>query len=180
MKRERARVYGLLAEFAEPDSLVRAIQRAREEGYRLFEAYTPYPVKEVSKAIGYRRSWVALIVLLGGIAGGVGGFFMEYYAAVISYPINIGGRPLNSWPMFIPITFELTVLIGALAGAFGMLALNGLPQPFHPLFQIERFRLATQSRFFLCIEARDPKFDLQETRLFLETLQPREVSDVRT
>jgi hypothetical protein len=142
------------------------------------EAYTPYPVKGLSKAIGKLLPWVPIMVFFGGVFGAFAGFAMQYYAAAISYSINIGGRPLNSWPMFIPITFEMTVLFAALAGALGMLAINGLPQPYHPLFTVERFGLATQTRFFLCIESRDPKFDLEATRRFLEELNPREVTEV--
>ncbi len=171
-------VYGILAEFEDPQTLFDATKRAHEEGYRRMEAYTPFSIEEVSKLIRGKRSWIPLIVLIGGIIGGLGGFLMQYYAATISYPINIGGRPLNSWPSFIPITFELTVLIGSLSGALGMLALNGLPQPYHPLFTVERFSCATQDRFFLCIQAEDPKFDQVETREFLESLNPREVIDV--
>lgn len=177
--KQRCDLYGLLAEFEDPQSLLDAARRSRSAGYRRMEGYTPFPVEELSKVIGVRHLWIPLIVLLGGIFGALGGFFMQYYAAALSYPLNIGGRPLWSWPSFIPITFELTVLGAALSGAFGLLAINGLPQPYHPVFNVERFGLATQSRFFLCIEATDPKFDREGTRAFLETLHPREVSDVR-
>jgi hypothetical protein len=177
--KRRPDLYGLLAEFDDPQSLLDAARRAREEGYRRMEAYTPFPVEGLSKVIGVRRLWVPLIVLIGGMVGGLGGFFMQYYAAALHYPLNIGGRPPWSWPAFIPITFELTVLCAALSGALGMLAINGLPQPSHPVFNVEQFGLATQSRFFLCVEAADPKFDRKETRSFLESLHPREVLDVR-
>ena len=174
----RRRIYGVMAEFSDPQALLEATKAARREGYRRMEAYTPFSVEEVSEVIGRKRSWVPLIVLLGGITGGLGGFFMQYYSMALAYPFNIGGRPLWSWPSFIPITFELTVLTGALAGALGMLALNHLPQPYHPVFNVERFDLATQNRFFLCIEASDPKFNLGATREFLKSLEPREVFDV--
>ena len=177
--RRREELYGLLAEFDDPQSLLEATILAREEGYRCMEAYTPFPVEEIFEVIGTRRLWIPLIVLVGGITGGLGGFFMQYYAAALHYPLNIGGRPLWSWPAFIPITFELTVLVAALSGAFGMLAINRLPQPYHPVFNVERFRQATQSQFFLCIEAADPRFDLDETRRFLKSLYPREVYDVK-
>jgi Protein of unknown function (DUF3341) len=177
--KRRSDLYGLLAEFDEPQSLLDAARRAREEGFRCMEAYTPFPVEGLSQIIGVRGNWVPLIVLVGGIIGGLGGFFMQYYAAALHYPLNIGGRPLWSWPAFIPITFELTVLCAALSGAFGMLAINRLPQPHHPVFNVEQFGLATQTKFFLCIEAADPKFSKDETRKFLESLNAREVLDVK-
>jgi ActD protein len=177
MKR-RGRFYGLLAEFDDPQSLLEAVRTARRKGYRKMEAYTPFSVAEVAEELGYRRGWIPAIVLLGGVVGGGGGFFMQWYAMALSYPLNIGGRPLWSWPAFIPITFELTVLGAALFGALGMLALNGLPQPYHPVFNVERFGLATQNRFFLCVEASDPHFDRERTRQFLEELRAREVFEV--
>ena len=172
------RIYGLLAEFDDPQGLLEATKAARVEGYRRMEAYTPFAVDEVSQALGHRRGFIPLIVLVGGVLGGSGAFFMQWYAMAISYPFNIGGRPLWSWPSFIPITFELTVLGAALLGALGMLALNGLPQPYHPVFNVDEFSLATQNRFFLCIEARDPHFNLERTRTFLARTNPREVFDV--
>ena len=178
-QKRRAELYGLLAEFDEPQELLEAVRLARARGYRCMEAYTPFPIEEISEAIGTRRLWIPLIVLVGGITGGLGGFFMQYYAAALHYPLNIGGRPLWSWPAFIPITFELTVLVAALSGAFGMLAINRLPQPYHPVFNVERFRQATQSQFFLCIESADPKFNREETRRFMEDLHAREVYDVK-
>jgi hypothetical protein len=173
-----ARIYGLLAEFDDPQALLHATKAARRKGYTCLEAYTPFAIDEVAKELGHDRGWIPLIVLLGGIIGGGGGFFMEWYAMAISYPVNIGGRPLWSWPAFIPITFELTVLGAALFGALGMLAINRLPQPYHPVFNVERFGLATQNRFFLCVEAADPLFDCDKTRSFLSGLEPREVFDV--
>src|ERR1041385_7788503 len=158
MKRAN-KIYGLLAEFDDPQRLLEAAKAAKQEGYRRMEAYTPFSIDEVSKELGHGRGWIPLIVLFGGIGGGGTGFLMQWYAMALAVPLNIGGRPLWSWPSFIPITFELTILGAALFGALGMLALNRLPQPFHPVFNVDRFSLATQNRFFLCIEARDPYFD---------------------
>jgi hypothetical protein len=171
-------LYGLLAEFDTPEELLAAARRAHAEGYRRMDAYTPFPVEGLSEAIGFRRSWVGLIILAGGVAGGTGGFFMQYYATTIDYPINVGGRPLNSWPAYIPITFELTILAAAFAALIGMLALNGLPQPYHPVFNVPEFARASQDRFFLCIEAGDPRFDRVATARFLAGLRAREVSEV--
>jgi hypothetical protein len=163
-------IYGLLAEFSSSEAVVAAAQQARAAGYRHVNAYTPFPVHGLSQALGQKPSRLPLAVLLGGIAGGAAGYFMLYYASVISYPLNVGGRPLHSWPSFIPITFELTVLGAAFAAFLGMLALNGLPHPHHPLFNVPAFSLASRNRFFLCIQSRDPLFDLNQTRHFLEGL----------
>jgi hypothetical protein len=171
-------IYGLLAEFSDPTELVAAARRAYEEGYRQMDAYSPFPVEELAEALGFHRTRVPLIVLIGGLVGCIGGYFLQYYVAAIHYPLNIGGRPLNSWPAFIPITFELTVLVAALSAVLGLLALNGLPMPYHPVFNVPRFALATRDRFFLCIEATDPLFDREGTRRFMERLVPREVSEV--
>jgi ActD protein len=171
-------IYGLMAEFDNPTSLLAATKRAYSEGYRQMDAYTPFPVEGLSRALGFRRSSVPLIVLIGGLLGCLGGYFLQYYIAAIYWPLNVGGRPFNSWPMFIPVTFELTVLCAALFAFFGMLALNGLPKPHHPVFNTPRFELASRDRFFLCIEATDPKFDHSSTRSFLESLEAKEVSDV--
>ena len=174
----RLRVYGLMAEFGQPEALLEAARRSFAEGYRRMDAYSPFPVDGLAEAIGFRRTWLPLIVLIGGIIGCVGGFYLQYWAAVIDYPLNIGGRPLNSWPMFIPVTFELTILVAALSAVLGLLALNGLPMPYHPVFNVERFQLATRNRFFLCIEAADPKFDYQATRRFLESVGSQGVYEV--
>jgi len=171
-------LYGVLAEFDTPDELLAATQRAREAGYRQMDAYTPFPIEGLAEALGFHRTHLPLIVLLGGIVGGVGGYLMQYWIAAIDYPLNIGGRPLHSWPAFIPVTFELTILGAALAAVLGMLVLNGLPMPYHPLFHVPRFALVTRNCFFLCIEARDPQFDREETRRFLTSVKAREVSDV--
>lgn len=173
-------IYGLMAEFDEPRKLIAAARRAREAGYQKMDAYTPFPVEGLAAALGFRHTRVPLLVLIGGIVGCVGGFFMQYYIAVIDYPLNIGGRPLNSWPSFVVVTFEMTVLAAALSAVLGMLALNGLPMPHHPVFNVPRFALASKDRFFLLIESGDPKFDLQRTRDFLKSLGSREVSDVES
>ena len=142
------------------------------------DAFTPFPIDGLAEALGRKKSYVPLLVLLFGIGGGLGGYFMEWYAMAVSYPLNIGGRPLNSWPMFIPITFELTILSGALAAIIGMLALNKLPEPHHPVFNVPEFERASTDKFFLCIESDDPKFNLGATRKFLETLKPEKISEV--
>ena len=171
-------IYGIIAEFKGPQDLLAAAQRAHEQGYRLMDAYSPFPIEGLAEAIGFRKTRLPLIVLMGGLVGCCGGFFLQYYSAAIDWPINVGGRPLNSWPAFIPVTFELTVLCAALSAVLGMLALNGLPMPYHPLFNVKRFELATRNRFFLCIESADPKFDRKATREFLERLNATEVSEV--
>ena len=170
-------LYGLMAEFDNPTDVVTATREAWDAGYRRINAYSPYPIEELSEALHFHTR-LPLIVLIGGIIGAVGGYLMQYYVAVINYPLNVGGRPYHSWPSFIPITFETTVLCAAFAAVFGMLALNKLPQPYHPVFNVERFALATRDRFFLVIEADDPMFDLEETKMFLSSLSPREVTDV--
>ncbi len=167
-----------MAEFEEPDQLLRAAERAYAEGYRKMDAYSPFPIEGLAEAIGFDRNRVALIVLIGGVLGCLTGFFLQYYVAVFNYPLDIGGRPLNSWPSFIPITFELTVLFGAFFAIFGMLALNRLPMPHHPVFNAPDFELATRNRFFLCLESEDPKFDREKSRQFLNTLPARQVSEV--
>jgi hypothetical protein len=172
------RLYGLLAEFESPEDLLAAAHRAHADGYRRMDAYTPFPIEGLSEAIGFHHNRLPLLVLIGGIVGAGAGFFSQYWAAVIDYPLNIGGRPFNSWPSFIPVTFEVTILVAALTAVLGMLALNGLPMPYHPVFNVPRFALATRDRFFLCIEAADERFDPEGTRAFLESLGAREVSDV--
>jgi hypothetical protein len=170
--------HGLLAEFSTPGGLVRAAERARLEGYRHVDAYSPFPIEELSEAIGLRRSRVPLITLIGGILGGIGGYTLEYWSQAIAYPMNIGGRPYHSWPHFIPVTFETTVLGAALACFIGMWSLNRLPQPYHPVFNVPAFDRASRDRFFLCIEATDPKFERYTTAKFLEGLHPVGVTEV--
>jgi Alternative complex III, ActD subunit len=171
-------VYGLMAEFEDPTSLVNATHKAYHEGYRSMDAYSPYPIEELHEALGSHHTRLPLIVLVGGLTGCIGGYLLQYWVSAIAYPVNIGGKPLHSWPAFIPVTFECTILLAALSCVLGMLALNGLPQPYHPVFNVPRFALASRNRFFLCIESQDPKFDIERTRRFLETLSPREVTTV--
>lgn len=171
-------LHGLIAEFETHHQLIDAARKARDHGFTRMDGYTPFPVEGLPEALGRKRTLMPLVVLLGGITGGLGGYFMEWYANVISYSINIGGRPLNAWPMFIPITFELTVLGAALAAFFGCLAMNKLPQPYHPVFNAPDFERASSDRFFLCIDAADPLFDSAGTRRFLAGLDPISVSEV--
>jgi hypothetical protein len=177
MKREHP-TYGLMAEFATAEQLLEAAHHTHDAGYRRIDAFAPFPIEGLAHAVGFQRTRLPLVVLLAGILGGCSGFGLQYYAAAVSYPINVGGRPFNSWPMFIPVTFELTILFAALAAVFGMLAMNGLPTPYHPVFNVRRFALASRDRFFLCIKARDPMFDPELTRKFMMTLNPREVVDI--
>ena len=176
--RKTPQIYGLLAEFDDPNALVAATYRAHFEGYRKMDAYSPFPIEELHEALGGHHTRLPLIVLIGGMIGCIGGYLLQYWAASIAYPLNVAGKPFNAWPMFIPVTFECTILGAALSAVLGMLALNGLPMPYHPVFNVPRFALASRNRFFLCIEARDPKFALGATREFLETLGPLEVSTV--
>jgi hypothetical protein len=176
--RRRLAIYGLMAEFEDPNDLITAARGAHAAGYRNMDAYSPFPVEGLAEALGLSDHRLPRIVLIGGLIGGTAGYLLQYYVSVIAYPLNIGGRPLHSWPAFIPVTFETTVLVAALSAVLGMLALNGLPMPYHPVFNVPRFALATRNRFFLCIEATDPKFDREETMRFLAGLKAREVSDV--
>jgi hypothetical protein len=169
-----------MAEFDTPTAIVAAARRAYAEGYRQMDTYTPFSVEGLAEELHLHRTRVPLIVLLGGLTGCLGGYLLQYWIMAIYWPVNVGGRPLNSWPMFIPVTFELTVLVAALSAVLGMLALNGLPHPYHPVFNVPRFALASQDRFFLCIEAGDPRFDRAATRDFLESLGAQEVSDVES
>jgi hypothetical protein len=168
----RPSIYGLMAEFDTPEDILAAAERARRKGYQEMDAYTPFPMEELTDALGFRHTTLSLFVLCCGIAGGLLGFFMQYYTAVIDYPVSIGGKPLNSWPQFIPITFEMTILFAAIGAVVGMIFRNGLPRPVHPVFNVDRFALATRDKFFLCIEATDPLFDREETERFLKSLEP--------
>jgi hypothetical protein len=171
-------IHGLMAEFVNAEELLAAAKAAREHGYRQMDAYTPFPVENLAEHLGRKKSRVPLIVLIAAICGGTGGYFMQWYAAVIDYPINVAGRPLHTIPAFIPITFELTILSGALAGLFSMLLLNRLPQLHHPVFNAPGFARASTDKFFLCVESSDPKFDLVATRKFLATFRPLLISEV--
>jgi hypothetical protein len=173
-----AKLYGLMAEFATPEALLEAARRTYADGYRRMDAYSPFPIDGLSEAIGFQSTRLPLIVLIGGIAGCIGGFYLQYWTSVIDYPINVGGRPFNSWPAFIPVTFEVTILCAALAAVLGMIALNGLPMPYHPVFNVERFERASRDGFFLCIEAVDSRFDAERTRRFLEALNAQGVFEV--
>jgi len=171
-------LYGLMAEFDRPTALVHAAEKARLAGYRRMDAYTPIPIEELNDALGQQPTRLPILVFLGGLAGGLGGYALQYWTQAMAYPMNVGGRPFHSWPHFIPVTFETTVLGAALTAFLGMWALNRLPQPYHPVFNVASFGRASTDRFFLCIEAADPRFDRQETWKFLEGLRPVGVSEV--
>jgi hypothetical protein len=179
MTEHLSHLHGVMGEFESPEQLLAAARKAREAGYKHVDAYTPFPIEGLAQAIGFRWTAVPLITLIGGIGGGLTGFGLQYWCSAITYPVNIAGRPLNSWPAFIPVTFELTVLGASLFAVVGMLALNKLPQPYHPVFNVERFATASTDRFFLLIEARDPKFDLAASSRFLQELSARHVSEVK-
>ena len=170
--------FGLMAEFDSPTALVDAATKARLAGYRKLDAYSPIPIEELNDAVGLKRTRLPLLVLIGGICGGLGGYSLEYWASAIAYPMNVGGRPFHSWPQFIPVTFETTVLGAALTAFVGMWALNGLPQPYHPVFNVPAFERASRDRFFIVIESADPRFDREQTQKFLQDLHPVGVSDV--
>jgi ActD protein len=170
--------YGWLAEFDTAQALVAAAKASRAAGYRRVEAYAPFPVEELVEALGSYKDRVPLITLIGGILGGAGGYFMQWYSAVIAYPLNLGGRPYHSWPSFIPVTFELTILGAALFAVLGMLVLNGLPKLYHPLFNVPEFELASRNRFFLCLRSDDRTYERDRTRRFLESLNPRALTEV--
>jgi hypothetical protein len=172
-------IYGLLAEFESPAEIVEAAEAARAAGYQRVDAYTPFPVAGLPEAIGFHRTRLPLIIFIGGLLGCVGGFALQYWCAKVDYPINVAGRPLNSWPMFVPVTFELTILAAAIAAVVGLFALNGLPMPYHPVFNVPEFVRASRNRFFLCVEARDPHFDAEKTRQFFETLNAHSIYEVK-
>lgn len=171
-------IYGVMAEFDTPTALVNATRTVREQGYRKLDAYTPFPIEELNEVLHLHRNKLPLIVLCGGLLGGLTGYLLQYFVTVIYFPINIAGRPLHSWPSYIIITFELTILFGALSAVLGLLGLCGLPMPYHPVFNVPRFSAASRDRFFLCIEATDPLFDKDKTAGLLQNLEAKEVSEV--
>lgn len=171
-------IYGLTAEFVNPSELVAAANRARIAGYRNMDAYSPMPIEELNEALGLRKTRLPRLVLAGGLTGTALGMGLEYWASTIAYPMNVGGRPEFTWPSFIPVAYETTILGAALSAVIGMIVLNGLPQPYHPVFNAPRFHRASQDRFFLCIESADPQFDRQGTEQFLKSLGPQEVTEV--
>jgi hypothetical protein len=173
-------LYGLIAEFESPETLLEAAHGARAGGYRRLDAFTPMPIEGLAEAVGFEKTRLPLAVLIGGICGCIGGFLLQYYPSVVDYPLNVGGKPLNSWPAFVPVTFEMTILAAALTTVLGMLAMNGLPTPYHPVFNVPQFELASRNRFFLCIKARDPLFELEKTKQFLKDLKAREVYEVES
>ena len=175
---KRTRTYGLMAEFDSPTTLVAAAHKTHSAGYKNIDAYSHIPIEELAEAIGFHRNGVPLVVLVGGILGCVSGYALQWWINTTSYPINVGGRPLNSWPAFIVVTFEMTILFAGIAAVFGMLALNGLPMPYHPVFNVPRFAFATKDRFFLIILSSDPMYSSESTRAFLEGLQPKSIMEV--
>ena len=171
-------IHGLMAEFEDPTTLVAATEHAHREGYRVMDAYSPFPIEELHEALGSHHTRLPLIVLIGGLCGCLGGYGLQYWASAMAYPINVGGKPFHSWPAFIPVTFECTILGAALSAVLGMLALNGLPQPYHPVFNVPRFALASRNRFFLVIEASDRKFEHDQVVSFLQEFEPKDLIDV--
>lgn len=171
-------LYGLLAEFNTPTELVAAARKTREAGYTKTDAFSPFPIHEMDEALGIKRSILSFMIFGGGLIGLLGGLGMQVYLMGVEYPLNVGGRPFLSWPSFIPITFECTILLASATAVFGMLFLNGLPQPYHPVFNVPRFALASREKFFLVIETSDPNFKYEETAEFMQGLHPQEVYDV--
>jgi hypothetical protein len=174
----RPPVYGLMAEFDSATTLVAAAERTRNAGYTKIDAYSPFPVEGLAEAVGFHRDLVPLVTLIGGLVGGLTGYLMQYWIATVSYPVNVGGKPYHSWPAFIVVTFEMTILFAGISAVLGMLALNGLPMPYHPVFNVPRFAFATKDRFFLIVFSTDPKYDATTTRRFLEGLGSRSISEV--
>jgi hypothetical protein len=171
-------IYGMMAEFDTPVALVEAAKRTYQSGYKKIDTYTPFPIEGLAEEIGFHRDEVPLVVLIGGIVGGLTGYLMQYWMSAVAYPLNIGGKPYHSWPAFIVITFEMTILFAGISAVFGMLALNGLPMPYHPVFNVPRFARASRDRFFLVVFSSDVMYDPAATRQFLEGLNPRSVSEV--
>lgn len=172
------KIYGLLAEFDTTTEIVGAAEKTRDAGYTKTDAFSPFPIHEMDRALGIKRSILPYLVFGGGVVGLLLGFALQYYTHVIDYPTIVGGRPHFSLPAMIPPAYELTILLAAFSAVFGMLLLNGLPKPYHPVFNVPRFKLATREKFFLLIKSDDPKFDYEETKEFMESLNPREVFDV--
>lgn len=176
MKRDP--IYGIMAEFDSAQALIDAAKHTHQAGYQKIDAYSPFPIEGLAEEIGFHHDEVPLVVLIGGILGGLTGYAMQYWMSAVDYPLNIGGKPPHSWPSFIVITFEMTILFAGIFAVFGMLALNGLPMPYHPVFNIPRFALASKDRFFLIVFSSDQKYNPAETRRFLEALHPRSVVEV--
>jgi len=175
-----APLFGLIAEFKSAEHLLEATRSARAGGYRKLEAYAPFSVEGLAEAVGLERNRIPLVTLLGGLVGGAGGYLLQWYSAVLDYPINSGGRPLHAWPAFIPATFELAVLGAACSAFLGCILANGLPRLYHPIFNAKDFDLASRNRFFLCICATDPQFERGRTHAFLQSLQPQRVAEVES
>jgi hypothetical protein len=171
-------VYGLLAEFDSVDTVISAAHRVYAAGYRKIDAFSPFPLEELSEAIGFHKNGVALICLIGGLLGGTAAYVLQWWINTISYPINIGGRPMHSWPSFIIVTFEMTILFSGLSAVFGMIALNGLPMPYHPVFNVPQFDAASKDKFFIIVFSSDKNYDPVRTRQFLESLSPLSVAEV--
>jgi hypothetical protein len=167
-----------MAEFDSATALVQAAEKARAAGYKKIDAYSPFPVEGLAEAIGFHHDLVPLVTLIGGIVGGLTGYLMQYWINVSSYPVNIGGKPHHSWPAFIVVTFEMTILFAGISAVLGMLALNGLPMPYHPVFNVPRFAFASKDRFFLIVFSSDKKYDAVATRQFLEGLGPKSLAEV--
>src|SRR5271167_2806145 len=175
---KRTPVYGMMAEFDSAQALVDEAHHTHEAGYLKIDAYSPFPVEGLAEAMGFHKNRVPLVVLIGGLLGGLSAYALQYWVSAVSYPINVGGKPYHSWPAFIVVTFEMTILFAGISAVFGMLALNGLPMPYHPVFNVPRFAFATKDRFFLIVFSSDKKYDPAGTRKFLEALSPRSVSEV--
>ncbi len=171
-------VYGLMAEFDSAQELLAAAHKTHQEGYRKMDAYSPFPIEGLADAIGFHKNRVSFVVLIGGLIGLMSAYALQYWVAVITFPTNVGGRPYHSWPSFIIVTFELTILFGGISSAVGMIALNGLPMPYHPVFNVPAFTQASENKFFLVVEASDPQYDPAGTRAFLSGLAPRMIAEV--